>query len=376
MQTRILAVEDNAVMAKVLGAQLNKAYQATVVMSGEACLAALETDTYDLILLDVILPGLSGYDVCRQLKANPATQDIPVIFLSANFSMKDRLQGFEAGGFDYMVKPMVQAEMFKKIDLLMAHVEETRNLKSSAAFAGSTAMTAMTSAAEQGLVLKFVKRSLVCDNYQSLAVTVAEAINLFGLDSMVQIRGQFGVVSRTNREPCTPLEESILTNMGHGERIIDLKQRTAINYPAVSVIIKNMPLDEPERYGRLKDHLATLLECADIRVKALDRDMQLTEQAKKMINTLGTVSGSLVELGAKARELHAHLGSIFNTLAGELEQVIPLLEINVSQESMLNDVLRRSSAAYVELSEREMDVDRMLTSVLENLKTISRDYVH
>ncbi len=73
--------------------------------SGEMALASVASRLPDLCLLDIRMPGIDGYEVCRQLKANSRTKDLPVIFISALGDLEDRLAGFRAGGIDFISKP-------------------------------------------------------------------------------------------------------------------------------------------------------------------------------------------------------------------------------------------------------------------------------
>lgn len=372
MPPRILAVEDDEIQARILGLQLKNDYEVVQASSGEECLQKVHDGEFELILLDVMLPGLSGYDVCRRLKEDEATRNIPVIFLSANFTMEDRMRGFEAGGFDYMVKPVVRAELLRKIALLVEHTEEKRNLKRNADFATSTAMTAMTSAAEQGLVLQFMKTSFGCNGYQELGEAVIDTLQRFGLEGAVQIRGRFDTISRGNEGPCTPLEESVLANVAKGGRIVDLKNRTAINFVRASLLVKNMPIEDEERYGRLKDHLAMLVEGADARVAALDMDMYLAAEAKRLVTAVNGINATLIEVNRKSHDLHKQFSTLFNKLAQRLEGMIPLLELNGSQEAMLEDLLAQTSSAYLALADQESGVDRDLFEAMAQLQKIAQ----
>lgn len=371
MNARILVVEDDPIQARILGVQLKNEYEVAFAASGEECLEKAATAAFDLILLDVMLPGISGYEVCRRLKDGPATGAIPVIFLSANFTMDDRLKGFEAGGFDYMVKPVVREELVRKIAILVNHVAENRDLKRNADLATTTAMTAMTSAAEQGLVLQFMKASFLCQGYLELATAIVAAMRQFGLEALVQIRGRHATLSRSGDAPCSPLEESVLSNLGTGDRIIDLKNRTAINFPRVSLLLKNMPIEDPERYGRIKDNVALLLEGADARVAALDMDMQLTAEAARLIDAVDAINGALIEVNRQSRDLHKAYGDVFGRLAQQLESAIPLLEVNQSQEAMLENILAQTSSAYLLLADQESAVDRKLLDAMEKLHQLA-----
>jgi len=112
----ILVVDDNQVIIKLLEELLTRAaYRVTAVACGEDALECLKTQKVDLILLDVDMPGKSGFAVCRVVKANPLTKDIPVIFVTSRSEREDIVNGFEAGGQDYIVKPFTRAELLARV---------------------------------------------------------------------------------------------------------------------------------------------------------------------------------------------------------------------------------------------------------------------
>ena len=103
---RLLLVDDEPTNLHVLRQILGDDYRLQFATDGAKALQLIAHQKPDLILLDIMMPTLSGYDVCRQLKANPQTQDIPVIFVSALSEMGDEAEGFDAGGVDYIIKPV------------------------------------------------------------------------------------------------------------------------------------------------------------------------------------------------------------------------------------------------------------------------------
>ncbi len=370
MTAKILVVEDNSTQAKILGLLLKDHFEVTTARSGEDCLEKLAQASFDVVLLDVNLPGMNGYEVCRHIKADFETEHIPVIFVSVNCTHEDRLHGFDAGGFDYLAKPVVKEELLKKISILMEHQEEKLRLKSTVEFATNTAMTAMTSAAEQGLLLQFMKSCFRCKNQKDLAMAILHTVKQFGLEGVVQIRGEYALVSRGQDGPCTPLEEAVLANVSGAGRIVTLRQRTAINYPHSTLIVKNMPTDDPERYGRLKDHLSMLMEGADARVGPLDMDCYLAAEAKRLLALVQGISGNLMDVSDKSQQLHKGYGDVFNKMMHGLEAAIPQLELNFEQENQLNSLLDDASKSYVSLADQENQVKKQLQVVADSLKEI------
>lgn len=111
----ILVVDDQPTNLKVISGVLNNKYALSVANSGERALKILETLQPGLILLDIMMPGMDGFQVCRALKQNEKTRDIPVIFLSAKTETDDIIKGFEIGAVDYIFKPFNPREIKVRI---------------------------------------------------------------------------------------------------------------------------------------------------------------------------------------------------------------------------------------------------------------------
>lgn len=102
----ILVVDDTPINIDVLSGLLRKEYRVKVALDGEKALKIAQREPCpSMILLDIMMPGIDGYEVCRQLKNNPLTADIPVIFISAKNRTEDQKIGFELGAVDYITKP-------------------------------------------------------------------------------------------------------------------------------------------------------------------------------------------------------------------------------------------------------------------------------
>ncbi len=113
---RILLVDDNPRNLQLLGHILNGAGHPTAfAMDGERALDMLTDDRYDLVLLDVMMPGMNGFEVCRRMKSDPKTREIPVIFLTARTEPDSVVEGFEAGAVDYVTKPFHARELLARV---------------------------------------------------------------------------------------------------------------------------------------------------------------------------------------------------------------------------------------------------------------------
>jgi diguanylate cyclase (GGDEF)-like protein/PAS domain S-box-containing protein len=113
---KILAVDDTADSLELLTEILATAgYQVRPAISGQLALSAAALDPPDLVLLDIRMPGMDGYEVCRRLRAEPATRDVPVIFVSALSETDDKVRGFALGAVDFVTKPYEAGELLARV---------------------------------------------------------------------------------------------------------------------------------------------------------------------------------------------------------------------------------------------------------------------
>ncbi|MDY6937047.1 MAG: response regulator [Cyanobacteriota bacterium] len=116
----LLIVDDRADNLQVLSKLLRERYRVRITIGGEIALQAARAKPPDLILLDILMPRMDGYEVCEQLKRDPRTRDVPVLFLSALARGEDKVRGFEVGGADYITKPFQAEEVIARIEHQLA----------------------------------------------------------------------------------------------------------------------------------------------------------------------------------------------------------------------------------------------------------------
>ncbi len=120
MQKKILIVEDEESLLKLESILLTtKGYLVQGATTGLAALEAIASETPDLILLDIMLPELDGFEVCKQVKKNPQTRHIPIIFLSAKKTPEDLARSKEVGADQYITKPFKSARVMEAIEKLL-----------------------------------------------------------------------------------------------------------------------------------------------------------------------------------------------------------------------------------------------------------------
>ncbi|HKA23402.1 MAG TPA: response regulator [Candidatus Eisenbacteria bacterium] len=117
---KILVVDDEIYIVHILDFSLGiEGYEVMTALDGEQALAKVAQDKPDLIVLDIMMPKLDGYETCKALKSNPETKDIPVILLSAKGRNVDQKVGFEVGADDYITKPFSPRKLVERINAIL-----------------------------------------------------------------------------------------------------------------------------------------------------------------------------------------------------------------------------------------------------------------
>lgn len=130
-QSLILVVDDHPTNARLLFDMLEASgFRVFLAQSGESALEKLEVITPDLILLDVMMPGIDGFETCRRIKHSKVTQDIPIIFMTALSETTDKVRGFALGAVDYLTKPLQQEEVLARVNVHLRLQKLNRELYS------------------------------------------------------------------------------------------------------------------------------------------------------------------------------------------------------------------------------------------------------
>ena len=129
LRKTIFLVDDNKTNLIIGSNTLSKAYKVFTMNSGERMFAALEKITPDLILLDIEMPDINGYEVLERLKSNKKTENIPVIFLTALISEENELKGLSMGALDYVRKPFSPSLLLKRVELHLSLIDYNSNLE-------------------------------------------------------------------------------------------------------------------------------------------------------------------------------------------------------------------------------------------------------
>jgi CheY-like chemotaxis protein len=335
--------------------------------TGEACIAALGRKP-DIVLLDIEMHGVSGIEVCQALRAR-SDDSSQVIFISSHDDLETRLLAYDAGGNDYVVKPYAAEELAKKVKVAERALASKRLLAEQASYAQRAAFTAMSSMGEMGAVIEFLRASFACATAPDLARVLFSALAQYGLEGFVELRvGAESECFSSCGEPCTALEVSILGHARKTDRLFQFHDRLAVNYPSITLLLTNLPLDDPDRTGRYRDHLAIIAEGAESRLLAMTVEMERARQASAIVAAVAGLTDMLGEIETRQTTHRLRMLELATEFIEELNTAFIHLGLTESQEATLIHLARGSYERIGAL----LDDDKSLSDHLREIATTLR----
>ena len=369
----VFVVDDDRTVRTLLSAVLGKTYGVECFDSAEACLNRLGEQRPDLFLLDVGLPGIDGYELCRRIKSEPATAAIPVVFLSGHDSPEDILAGYDAGGQDYIVKPLDAVSLQRKIGNLQRIDHDKRALASQAQASDELASLLLANLDEYALLIKFLRTLNECENEADIVAATLRILTAAHLEGAVQVRMRNFEKTYSQAGENWPLEVAVMNHVRTLERIFQFKRRAVYNFEHITVLVTNMPVDDPDQCGRIRDNLAIAAESADAKLAAL-QSLADNLMMRQQIATLLANLDEAVQGFAKSYDAARYQGTVFTSnFLDELLASIAHLSMTAQQENALIEFVRKRTEQLVDIydfaGETQATIERLGAWLAEILET-------
>lgn len=363
----VLAIDDDKFIQKVITKSLSSdSLVVRTANDGEAGIEEAIRNIPDLILLDVEMPGINGYETCIRLREIDETKNIPIIFLSSHSSLQERMQGYEVGADDYLVKPFEKENLLVRVNILVKYHNEREELRKQYELAHKNAMTALTGAGELALAFRFLEKSNSYHTINDLAQGLLESTEQLSIECCAMIIEQDQLLWYSSENTTiSPLEKELIEMCDKNARFLDFGNRTIINYPKVSLLVKNMPLDDIERYGRIKDLLPLLLSSVNSKINALITQDALIQQSSHLFDSFRKIRNSLFYLGSTIVKNRDESIEIMNALTQELNCDLLRMGLEDDQEAYL---LNRIDTALENVME-EMDAGLEIRQAISFIRT-------
>lgn len=370
---RVAIVEDNAPQRMILSKLLEAEYQIDAFSNGADFLA--DAGHFDAVLLDIEMPDLNGYETCRQFRIQPRGADTPVIFVSGHDTTPERVAAYEAGGDDFVTKPIAAHELRHKLRNIIEQHRTIQTLTSQSSDAQRIAFSAMSSMGDLGVVIEFLRKSALANSYSAVAARLIAAMKSWGLRGAVQVRGRDEQVDLTAEGPMSAMQQSVLEKLRDIGRIFEMGSRAVINFDHVSLLVENLPVDDPDKVGRLRDHLAVLAESADMRLAAIDAADERGLQKIGIEAVVAELERVIEKINTRSRT--GRLGSQSSLLAGieQIGRTLRTLGLTEAQTSYIDDLINHTVEETHRYFDHVAESDGDFDEVLARLQRLAQaDY--
>jgi CheY-like chemotaxis protein len=364
---RVLIVDDEKLTRAFHRAILAQQFDVLTTASGSEALEQCVGQTPDLIVLDVEMPGIDGYETCRRLRAFTS---VPIIFVTAHQSLEEHLKAFEAGGTDLITKPVNPDIFRRKVAVAIRQYRAATALAEEKKALERMAMGFLSSVSQTGILLDFMRKSIASHDYRALADSLLSAIQELGLKSCVQVRHPNGAATAvTDHGEPTALEQSILDHVSEMGRLFQFRKRLVVNYDRVSIIVSNMPdeAEETERAGILRDSLVILAESAEALSVNVDIRQEGQKRAEQLQIALSEAEVALTTLGEQNKSTMCDTRLLLQEMVDSIEKTYSWLNTSQTQEATINATMEQAIQRILARMASGGDFDSQFAQVMQAL---------
>ena len=366
----VFVVDDANVNRRILESALEKDYTVESFASGKECLERLKAITPDLFLLDVDMPEMDGFTLCRQIRSDARSQAIPVIFVSALDDLESRLAGYDAGGDDFIVKPFSFPEVKKKIELLRRAGEEKSSLLGKLDESASLTSRVMSTLDEYAVLVNFLKSLNGVRVFSALAGVVLEMLQKYGLKGALQLRLPGEELTLNHLGEVTPLEASIISHVRTLGTVESFKNRASFNFERATMLISNMPVGDPEACDRLRDHLAMAIEAVDARLLMIQTRQAADATHAEISEALQALANASRTVTERHKLAQFNGADILHSMQSELRGEFASLGMSETQEDAIHAIIERRTDQLVGVFDFSNDTEKALADLSERLRHV------
>jgi CheY-like chemotaxis protein len=335
--------------------------------SGATCIERMAEKLPDLFMLDIDMPEMDGYALCQYIRRQPACSAVPVIFISGLDDLESRLAGYDAGGDDFIVKPIKFAELKQKVAALRRRGEDKSSLRHQLEDSDRLATLVMSNLDEYAVLVKFLRSLNACDGYREIADASLNMLKTYHLDGVLQFRLPGFELTLNVAGEVRPLEASIINQVRSLGTIATYKNRTAFNFDRVSLLVNNMPLDDPDLCGRLRDHLAIAAETVDAKLQATLTCQESAGTKAEIAGLLHALSNTVHAFSEKYERARYQGSDTMRTMLADLDAEFSSLGMLEAHEESVRQIIRSKTDQLIEIFDFSAETQRTLNDLSARL---------
>lgn len=369
----LFIVDDDNFSLKLLELALAQTCQLEFFSTAESCLARLNEEGCvppDLFLLDVDLPGMDGYTLCRQIQQRPGLENALAIFISGYDNIAARLQGYDAGGIDYVVKPYNMAELKKKVASARHLSVDRLSLNDRLQESKLMNLMVLSNMGEYAVLIAFLRTLNDCSNPRALLDSLFNLLQAFQLQCAVQLRLPGFETTLSKNGENIPLEVAVINHVRGMERIFEFKMRAVYNFEHLTILVNNLPHHDQDLCGRLRDHIAIATECADAKLKSLQTKAEHTQAKDTAADLLSALQSTVENFDHKYVQARSSGSSLTQDLFDQLAGAFSSLGLSEMQEARIQNIVQAKAFGLAEIYDFSNETQDALKKIAERLADI------
>jgi len=349
---------------------LGKQYELEHVESVDDCIRQVSADDVKLVLLNIVDNQQPVWlDVCRQLKDTPSVADTPIVILARDSALDSKMAYYDAGCDDY-VNSESMSELQARLMRVIFNKVANDQLKQQLQQANEMAFIAMSDTSDLGVNVQFLLDVNTCDNLDELGMRVFKSLQSYGINCSLQIRGRHTVKNMEANGMAKEMESVLLQECKDKGRYVDFGRRSIMNYGSVSLLVKNMPMNDDKKYGAIKDNVFSLLQGADARVKALDNLESLAMESLLVKRMAGQMRDLMKDVDSSYKGVMKDIADVVETMADGVESSIQFLGMDERQELALQNIMETGIVDTNRIFNQGMRMDEGLREFLEQVDNV------
>ncbi|HEY6529608.1 MAG TPA: DNA-binding response regulator [Cellvibrionaceae bacterium] len=342
--------------------------------------SALENKNYRIVVYDGLADTSLDLSYCQQIAALLAPKGLPLLALTNGVTPEEKLRAFEIGCDDLIDSNFASIdEINARITKSIFHRIANEQLQKRLELATETARSAMVDNSDLGANIQFLLAVNDCDNLDQVGQQFFNTIERYGLRCSLQMRSTLGIKDMEAHGMAKDLESQLLYQLKDSNRYIDFGVRTIVNYGRVSLLIKNMPVDDPEKYGSIKDNTFSLLQGLDARILALEDRCALLEEKETLRKISQDVNAVMSTIKTSYQTVMRQILTEVENATELIEHRLPHLALNEADESFMFGVTEQLVKETNEVFNNGLKVDeifvRLEHALLRALSSVEKDSI-
>jgi len=320
-----------------------------------------------LILFDLSQASPVDLEQISAIKNADVGEETPLVVLHGDSLRDQRLNAFKLGCDDFIDVTTDQDEIAVRCDKLIFNKIANEQLKERIQQANEMAFIAMSDTSDLGVNIQFLIDANQCNNLDELGMSLLQSVSNYGIKASLQLRSEFGIKNMEQNGMAKDLESALLWELREDGRYVDFGKRSVMNYEQVSLLVKNMPLDDEKKYGAIKDNVFSLLQGADARIKALDSLKQLEQQQNLMKAIAVKMKNMMGEIDEGYQSVMKDIADVVENMAEGTNEIITNLALNEEQELALENVMNSGIEATNQVFSEGLKMDESLKKVISEM---------